>query len=222
MDFPGKNTGVGCHFLLQCMKVKSESEVVQSCPTLRDPMDCSLLDSSTAFYLISLPRILYLDQPELLAKPHMSFSHTLWIQYLLHYILITCDLLLSSIDKGFLKGRDTAFAPICIHFRQCLQESRCWINAGWKLHAHWRSLYIYFSTGKGLHIEGSRNLSYVLMIFLHLWNISNHCLMLWKFICWRILCHGWQPEITKWEKLQKGQCHILTINFFFFLFKFSP
>ena len=39
---PGKNTGVGCHCLLQCMKVKSESEVAQSCPTLSDPMDCSL------------------------------------------------------------------------------------------------------------------------------------------------------------------------------------
>ena len=37
---PGKNTGVGCHFLLQCMKLKSESEVVQSCPTLSDLMDC--------------------------------------------------------------------------------------------------------------------------------------------------------------------------------------
>ena len=45
-DSPGKNTGVGCHFLLQCMKVKSESEVVQSCLTLRDPMDCSLPGSS--------------------------------------------------------------------------------------------------------------------------------------------------------------------------------
>ena len=41
-DSPGKNTGVGCHFLLQCMKVKSASEVPQSCPTLSDPMDCSL------------------------------------------------------------------------------------------------------------------------------------------------------------------------------------
>ena len=41
-DSQGKNTGVGCHFLLQCMKVKSESEVAQSCPTLLDPMDCSL------------------------------------------------------------------------------------------------------------------------------------------------------------------------------------
>ena len=45
-DSPGKNTGVGCHFLLQCMKVKSESQVVQSCPTLSDPMDCSLSGSS--------------------------------------------------------------------------------------------------------------------------------------------------------------------------------
>ena len=38
-DSPGKTTGVGCYFLLQCMKVKSESEVAQSCPTLSDPMD---------------------------------------------------------------------------------------------------------------------------------------------------------------------------------------
>ena len=45
-DSPGKNTGVGCHFLLQCMKVRSESEVAQSYPTLRDPMDCSLPGSS--------------------------------------------------------------------------------------------------------------------------------------------------------------------------------
>ena len=45
-DSPGKNTGVGCHFLSQCMKVKSESEVAQSCPTLSDPMDCSLPGSS--------------------------------------------------------------------------------------------------------------------------------------------------------------------------------
>ena len=45
-DSPGKNTGVGCHFLLQCMKGKSESEVTQSCLTLRDPMVCSLPGSS--------------------------------------------------------------------------------------------------------------------------------------------------------------------------------
>ena len=45
-DSPGKNSGVGCHFLLQCRKVKSESEVAQSCPTLSGPMDCSLPGSS--------------------------------------------------------------------------------------------------------------------------------------------------------------------------------
>ena len=45
-DFPGNSTGVGCHFLLQCMKVKSESEVTQLCLTLSDLMDCSLPGSS--------------------------------------------------------------------------------------------------------------------------------------------------------------------------------
>jgi len=45
-DSPGKNTGVAYHFLLQCIKVKSESEDAQSCPTLSNPMDCSPLGSS--------------------------------------------------------------------------------------------------------------------------------------------------------------------------------
>ena len=45
-DSPGKNTGVGCHFLLHCMQVKSESEVAQSSPTPSDPVDCSLPGSS--------------------------------------------------------------------------------------------------------------------------------------------------------------------------------
>ena len=45
-NFPGKNTGVGCQFLLQGMKVKSEREVAQSCPTLSNPLDCSLPGSS--------------------------------------------------------------------------------------------------------------------------------------------------------------------------------
>ena len=45
-DSPGKNTGVGCHFLLQCMKVKNESEVAQSCLTLSDHLYCSLPGSS--------------------------------------------------------------------------------------------------------------------------------------------------------------------------------
>ena len=45
-DSQGKNTGVGCHFILQCVKVKSESEVAQLCPTRSDPVDCSLPGSS--------------------------------------------------------------------------------------------------------------------------------------------------------------------------------
>jgi len=45
-DSPGKTTGVGCHFLLQCMKMKSESEVAESSPTLSEPMDCSPPGSS--------------------------------------------------------------------------------------------------------------------------------------------------------------------------------
>ena len=45
-DSPGNNTGLGCHFLLQCMKGKSEREVTQSCPTVSDPMDCSPPGSS--------------------------------------------------------------------------------------------------------------------------------------------------------------------------------
>ena len=55
-DSPGKNTGVGCRFLFQCLKVKSESEVAQSCPTLHDPMDCRLPGSSV--HRISQARIL--------------------------------------------------------------------------------------------------------------------------------------------------------------------
>ena len=55
-DSPDKNTGVGCHFLLHCMKVKSESEVAQLCPTLPDPMDCSLPGSS--IHGIFLARVL--------------------------------------------------------------------------------------------------------------------------------------------------------------------
>ena len=49
-DSPGKNTGVGCHFLLHCMKVKSKSEVAQSCLTLSDLMDCSLPSSSHGIF----------------------------------------------------------------------------------------------------------------------------------------------------------------------------
>ena len=59
-DSPGKNTGVGCHFLLQCMKVKSEREVAQSCLTLHDPLDCSPPGSSVHGIFKDICYILFL------------------------------------------------------------------------------------------------------------------------------------------------------------------
>ena len=70
-DSPGKNTGVGCHFLLQCMKVKSESEVAQSCPTLCDPMDCSLPGSSIHNRL----HILWLSLYDIMEKTNLKGSN---------------------------------------------------------------------------------------------------------------------------------------------------
>ena len=67
-DSPGKNTGVDCHFRLQCMKLKSESEVAQSCPTLSDPMDCRLPGSS----------IHGIFQARVLEWGVIAFSATLW------------------------------------------------------------------------------------------------------------------------------------------------
>ena len=77
-DSPGKNTGVGCHFLLQCMKVKSENEVAQSCPTLCDPMDCSLTGSS----------IHGIFQARVLEWGAIAFSSTHTYMYTKHTIYI--------------------------------------------------------------------------------------------------------------------------------------
>ena len=74
-DSPGKNTGVGCHFLLQCMKVKSESEVAQLCPTLFDSMDCRylfLIPSKVIFAFMSF-------------KGSFKFSSNINLAYLIIY-----------------------------------------------------------------------------------------------------------------------------------------
>ena len=90
-DSPGKNSGVGCHFPLQCIKVKNESEVAQSCPTLSDPMDCSLPSSSIhgilqarvlewgaiAFSIVTVP--IYI--------PTNSLQHLLFLDFLMLVIL---------------------------------------------------------------------------------------------------------------------------------------
>ena len=71
-DTPGKNTGVGCHFLLQCVKVKSESEVAQLCPTPSDPMDCSPPGSS--IHGICQARVLEWGAIVPLAENNYSFN----------------------------------------------------------------------------------------------------------------------------------------------------
>ena len=86
-DSPGKNTGVGCHFLLQCMKVKSESEVSQSCPTLSDPMDYSPPGSSV--HGIFQARVLECSAiafsiPSLLPKALPTNAITLHVRFSTH------------------------------------------------------------------------------------------------------------------------------------------
>ena len=80
-DSPGKNTGVGCHFLLQCMKVKSESEVSQSRPTLSDPMDCSPPGSSAHGIF----------QARALEWGASAFSTRLSDFHSFHYLCIVCQ-----------------------------------------------------------------------------------------------------------------------------------
>ena len=77
-DSPGKNTGVGCHFLLQCMKVKSESEVAQSCLTFSDPMDCGL----PAFSIHGI------FQARVLEWGAIAFSDFLYLSHSLMFILL--------------------------------------------------------------------------------------------------------------------------------------
>ena len=81
-DSPGKNTGVGCHFLLQCMKVKSRSEVAQSCPALSDPMDCSPPGSS--IHGIFQVRVLEWDATAFSRFPLVE------VKNIQNYILLPC------------------------------------------------------------------------------------------------------------------------------------
>ena len=87
-DSPGKNTGVSCHFLLQYMKMKSESEVAQSFPTLRDPMDCSLPGSS----------IHGIFQARVLEWGAIAFSKILYSTTTTAKSLQSCPTLCDSID----------------------------------------------------------------------------------------------------------------------------
>ena len=100
-DSPGKNTGVGCHFLLQCMKVKSEWEVTQLRPTLRDPMDCSLPGSS----------VHGIFQARVLEWGAIAFSgHCNEHDYML---------ILSSIYMFFCEVSVKNILPVLLHFSLC-------------------------------------------------------------------------------------------------------
>ena len=80
-DSPGKNTGVGCHFLLQCMKVKSESEVAQSCPTFCNPMDAARQASLSINNSQGLLDLMYIELV-------MPFNHLILCRPLLLLISI--------------------------------------------------------------------------------------------------------------------------------------
>ena len=84
-DSPGKNTGVACHFLLQCMK--SEREVTQSCPTPSDPMDCSPPGSSFHGIFIHLPKPVESTKPRVGPKVNCG----LWVM-----IMCQCGFILGK------------------------------------------------------------------------------------------------------------------------------
>ena len=104
-DSPGKNTGVGCHFLLQCMKVKRESEVAQLCPTLHDPMDCSPPGSS-------IHGIFHSEVP--LASPNICIYTHIYFRFI---YLITSYKLLSTVPcaiQEVLVGHLVYNSTVCI------------------------------------------------------------------------------------------------------------
>ena len=92
---PGKNTGVGCHFLLQCMKVKSESEIAQSCPTLSNPMDCSLPDSS--IHGIFQARLLEWVAIAFSDTPYLTIFSTIFVNFYL-FLIISINFMCSGMS----------------------------------------------------------------------------------------------------------------------------
>ena len=108
-DSPGKNTGVGCCFLLQCMKVKSESEVAQSCLTLSDPMDRSPPGSS----------IHGIFQARVLEWGAIAFSENCYMTHQSHYWPCTLRNPLSICTPMFI----TALFTIARTLKQCICPS---------------------------------------------------------------------------------------------------
>ena len=107
-DSPGKNTGAGCHFLLQCMKVKSEREVAQSCPTLRNPIDVTHQDPpsmgfSRQEYWSGVP------SPINISQGHVIGHHLIILIFYCLRCLYQCDHY--STFWIFVKNEDTCLGP---------------------------------------------------------------------------------------------------------------
>ena len=128
-DSPGKNTGVGCHFLLQCMKVKSESEVSQLCLTLGDPMNYSLPGSS--IHGIFQARVL--EWGAIAFSPHhviLYFSPTC--------LTFTSVVKISHLHSSLKCPHFTAvgWTGFCLIPRPPLGGSAAWL-APWTQHSQW-------------------------------------------------------------------------------------
>ena len=139
-DSPGKNTGVGCHFLLQCMRVKSESEVAQSCLTLSDPMDCSLPGSSVhgifQVRVLEWVAIAFSDICVMICYK-MLCSVLIWcgmVSYTYWYVMITLTSQWLKHNRSFFLAH--AVAPLCMWVGTCLMQ---WFrDLGW-----WRMKLLY-------------------------------------------------------------------------------
>ena len=124
-DSPDKNTGVGCHFHLQCMKVKSESEVAQSCPTPSDPMDYSLPG----------PSIHRIFQAGVLEWVAIAFSEYLLYIYTISYymFLLYITFQMNSLNPSIIlitKGRLLGRGGVKSIFQVKLQKTKAltWIK----------------------------------------------------------------------------------------------
>ena len=147
IDSPGKNPDVGCHFLLQCMKVKSEREISQLCPTLSDPMDCSPAGSSV--HGIFQARVLEWGaiafSGEVCARS--KFQVSLWHRE-------AAD----NVNKAKRSHQERPGASPMVHWsRTCLQCRRCGFHPwAWKI--LWRremATHSQHFCWKNLHGQGS-------------------------------------------------------------------
>ena len=112
-DSPGKNPGVGCHFLLHCMKM--ESEVAQSCLTLSDPMDCSLPGSS--IHGIFQARVLEWGAIAFSARSSLLVIYFRYFFFMLKYlshlifIILEVNMIILILEMKKLKHRDVCNLP---------------------------------------------------------------------------------------------------------------